>query len=81
MSSPIYDHDKHPLRTLVFMVSVGVAFFVFLFLVLHIVLVVDGLAPDPSVLNFYPIMAGLGLVFGFERWWGYEQGGVNPFHD
>lgn len=81
MTSDLYDADKHPLRTLLYCITVGMGFFTSLILALHLALVYSGVAPDPSVFNFYPIMAGLGVVFGFERWWGYEQGGVNPFHD
>jgi hypothetical protein len=73
--------DKHPARTLLYCISVGAAFFTGLFLLLYLALVHSGKAPDPSVFRFYPIMAGLGLIFGFERWWAYEQGGVNPFHN
>jgi hypothetical protein len=40
-----------------------------------------GLRPDSTFYDFYPIMAALGAVFGFERWWGQEQGEYNPFHD
>jgi hypothetical protein len=72
---------KAHLRRLVWMMSVGMVFFVALFLFVHIVLIYAGAAPDPTVYRFYPIMAGLGALFGFERWWAHEQGGVNPFHD
>ncbi|MDG6900653.1 MAG: hypothetical protein JRM80_01630 [Nitrososphaerota archaeon] len=73
--------DRRPWRTLLYCTGVGVGFFVSLFLALHLVLIYSGIAPDPSVFRFYPIMAGLGVLFGFERWWAYEQGGVNPFHE
>jgi hypothetical protein len=36
---------------------------------------------DPSIWNFYPLMAAIGAMFAFERWWTYECGGVNPWHD
>ena len=74
--------DEHPVRTLVIMVAVGIALFVLgLFVLLGILDSYDAMKPDPSVVNFYPIMAGCGALVGFERWWAHEQGGVNPFHD
>jgi drug/metabolite transporter (DMT)-like permease len=72
---------RRHLRRLVLLMGAGVLFFVGLFLCLHLLLIYAGAAPDPSVYNFYPLMAGLGALFGFERWWAHEQGGVNPFHD
>lgn len=74
--------DENPLRTLLISVSVGVLLFVFaLFVLLTVMDFYGGVRLDPSVLNFYPLMAGAGVLFGFERWWAYEQGGVNPFHE
>ncbi|MDV3244714.1 MAG: hypothetical protein LYZ66_06040 [Nitrososphaerales archaeon] len=73
--------DKHPWRTLLYMTTMGAGFFIGLFLALHLVLIYSRIAPDPSAFDFYPIMAGLGVIFGFERWWGYESGGINPFHE
>jgi uncharacterized RDD family membrane protein YckC len=63
------------------MLAVGSAFFVILLFAVQVILIFGKLAPDSSFYNFYPIMAGLGALFGFERWWAHEQGGVNPFHD
>lgn len=34
-----------------------------------------------QLMPFYPIMGFAGALFGFERWWSQEQGGVNPFHE
>ncbi|MDE1853500.1 MAG: hypothetical protein KGI38_07115 [Thaumarchaeota archaeon] len=74
--------DKHPLRTLILLIGAGSMIFM---LGLSILLAFLGYAGrvwyDPSVLDFYPLMAGLGALFGFERWWGYEYGETNPFHD
>ncbi len=68
-------------RRLVLMMGAGVALFVALLFCLQALLTYAGAAMDSSVYSFYPIMAGLGAMFGFERWWAHEQGGVNPFHD
>lgn len=74
--------DKHPLRDLAFMVAAGVSIFMVGFFILRISLqVLVGFVPDPSVWNFYWLMALAGGVFGFERWWSYEQGPYNPFHE
>ena len=74
--------DKHPLRTLGISLAAGVSMFVTgLFLLLWSLLVYGGAKFDPSVWNFYLLVAFAGAVFGFERWWAYESGGVNPFHD
>ncbi len=69
------------IKRLVKMVAAGIGIFVVLLLALQAVLVYAGAAPDSSIYRFYPIMAALGVVFGFERWWATEQGGNNPFHD
>ncbi|MDA4125546.1 MAG: hypothetical protein OK438_08915 [Thaumarchaeota archaeon] len=69
------------LKRLVKMVAAGIAIFIALLLALQAALVYAGAAPDSSVYWFYPIMAVLGALFGFERWWATEQGGNNPFHD
>jgi hypothetical protein len=63
------------------MLAGGASIFVLALLGLHLALILAGVGPDSSVLNFYPLMVGAGALFGFERWWSYEQGGVNPFHD
>ena len=76
------DVDERPLRTLALFLVGGASLFVFgLFLFLTFVGVLGRVWFDSSVMNFYPLMAGLGALFGFERWWSYEQGPVNPFHD
>ncbi len=63
------------------MLAAGMFIFVSFLLVLHLSLIYAGVKLDSSIMNFYPMMAGAGILFGFERWWAYEQGGVNPFHD
>lgn len=74
--------DKHPIRSLLIFVAAGSGIFAFgLFLLLTAMSVYGGIRLDSSVLNFYPLMAGAGALFGFERWWYHESGGVNPFHD
>jgi len=55
--------------------------FVFgLFIFLELIGLFANIWFDPSVLEFYPLMAGVGALFGFERWWTYQNGPVNPFH-
>ncbi len=74
--------DRHPVRTLVFFLAAGVGLFVAgLYAVLTLLGSVGGAGYDASVLSFYPFMAALGAVFGFERWWSYELGPYNPIHD
>jgi hypothetical protein len=74
--------DKHPIRRLGIFLAAGTGIFVGgLFLFLTFITVVGGMRFDSSILNFYPLMACAGGIFGFERWWAYESGGVNPFHD
>jgi len=74
--------DKHPVRTLMAFLAAGSLISVSALLVLLTLIdVYAGVRYDPSVLNFYPLMAGVGALFGFERWWSYESGGTNPFHD
>ncbi len=73
--------DKHPRRTLAFCLAAGVSIFVLgLFVLLTVVSFYGVVKPDPSALKFYPVMAGVGALFGFNVWWGYEQGTYNP-HD
>ena len=67
-------------RRLLKLVGGGVATFVLILAAIQIALSMAGDGSDPSFYNFYPVMAGLGAVFGFERWWGQEQGDYNPFH-
>lgn len=72
--------DENPLRTLLVCVAGGSALFILFLLPIHLlVLLYAPTAFDPSVWDFYPILAGLGVVFGFERWLSYEQGSYNPF--
>ncbi len=73
--------DKHPVRTLLYLITLGAGIFTLFLLVLHLLLIYGGVPTDPSIFNFYAVMAGLGVLFGFERWWGYEQGGYNPFRE
>ncbi len=73
--------DKHPVRTLAVMLTFGVVFFVGILFVLLTLVALANVRLDPSVTNFYWVMAGCGALFGFERWLSHEQGGVNPFHD
>ena len=74
--------DKHPFRTLLIFIAAGGCLFTLgLFLLLTFITVFGGINMDSSVLDFYPLMAGAGALFGFERWWYHESGGVNPFHD
>jgi len=74
--------DKHPYRTLLVLLAAGTTIFVLsFFLILFAVTAFTGLRFDSSVVDFYPWIAGAGALFGFERWWAYESGGVNPFHD
>jgi len=73
--------DKHPLRTLcVALLAGGIIFVAALFMTLS-ALALGGIRLDSSVVNFYPLMAFAGAVFGLERWIAYESGGINPFHD
>jgi hypothetical protein len=74
--------DKHPFRTLALFLALGIlAFLAGLFALLGFLQGFAGAKFDSSVVNFYLLMAGGGAIFGFERWWTYELGGVNPFHD
>ena len=68
-------------RRMAGLMAVNACIFLLLLAVLQLVLSIAGAPPDPSFYNFYPIMAGLGVIMGFERWWGQEQGDYNPFHD
>ncbi len=69
------------LKRLLMFVAAGSSIFTLFVLMLHVALVYAGRAPDPTVYNFYPIMAALGGAFGVERWWAHEQGEYNPVHD
>lgn len=67
--------DSEPLKALATCIAAGVSLFVIGFF-----LILVALRPDPSALQFYPLVAACGALFGFERWWTYEYGPVNPFH-
>lgn len=70
------------MKTLVkFLVAGSSLFIFFLFAVQSVLVYLGGWRSDPSVLYFYPLMALLGTVWGFEQWWSYEIGPYNPFHD
>jgi hypothetical protein len=74
--------DNRPLRTLALFLAGGAFLFVLgLFTFLTLLGAIGGFSFDSSVLSFYPIITGLGALFGFGRWWSYEVGPVNPFHD
>lgn len=74
--------DERPLRSLALFLLGGASLFVLgLFMFLTLLATLGGFSFDSSVLTFYPVMAGLGALFGFERWWSYERGPVNPFRD
>lgn len=73
--------DRHQIRTLLISLAAGTGMFVIGFFLIIFVLTAYGhLKFDPSVIDFYPLIAGAGALFGFERWWYNESGGVNPFH-
>lgn len=63
------------------LIAAGACAFVALLAALQFALSSVGVKLDATFYDFYPIMAGLGAVFGFERWWGQELGEYNPFHD
>ena len=61
--------------------AAGVCIFTSFIVAVQVSLDLVGKLPDSTFYNFYPIMVALGAAFGFERWWAYEQGEHNPFHD
>jgi hypothetical protein len=74
--------DQHPYRTLGIFLCAGVLIFCAgLFAFLFLLTGVGGYQLDPSVQNFYFLMAVAGAIFGLERWMAYEAGPINPFHD
>lgn len=74
--------DKHPVRSLAFFLAAGIVIFVGgLFAVLTSLKALGGVSFDSSVLDFYPVLAGLGALFGFSLWMSFEAGPSNPFHD
>lgn len=68
-------------KRMVALIVAGACIFVALLVALQVALNYVGVRFDGTFYEFYPIMAGVGAVFGFERWWGQEQGEYNPFHD
>lgn len=73
---------KNPHRSLLVSILFGGFIFVLLLFVLQfsLVFLAGGHGIDPSFVDFYPLMGGLGAFWGFERWWSYEGGEYNPFH-
>ncbi len=69
------------LKRLLAFVAAGSSIFTLFILMLQVELVRAGQAPDPTVYDFYPIMAALGAAFGVERWWAHEQGEYNPVRE
>lgn len=72
---------KAHVRRMAKMMAAGACIFMAFLASVHIALSLAGKTPDPTFYYFYPITAVLGALFGFERWWGLEQGEYNPFHD
>ena len=74
--------DWNPLKRLPVFLAAGSFIFVLFLLAVEAALVyLGGWKPDSSVANFYWLMGVIGTVWGFERWWSYELGPCNPFHD
>lgn len=74
--------DRHPWRTLAVCEAGGILLFVgLLFAILTLTANAGVKYEGPSVLNFYLFIAGVGALYGFERWWTHEYGPSNPFHD
>jgi hypothetical protein len=67
-------------KRMVKLMAMGVAVFVIFLVAIQAALSLAGKPVDSSFYRFYPIMGALGAAFGFERWWGQEQGDYNPFH-
>lgn len=63
------------------LVAMGVMVFVAFLAAVQLALSAAGKPVDSTFYRFYPIMGALGAAFGFERWWGQEQGDYNPFHE
>ena len=57
-------------------VCAGAFLFAFGFFLFLTAIQLGGVRFDPSLLSFYPLMAVIAVIFGFERW-SYESGGVN----
>lgn len=76
------EQDKNLLRSLLISIVSGCFVFVFLLLLVQLDLAyfAAGTRLDSSFADFYPMMVGLGVLWGFSRWCSYEQGEYNPFH-
>jgi len=72
---------KDVAKRMIFFIIIFACIFVGLLAALQVALKFVGVQLGVSVYEFYPMMAGLGAVVGFERWWGNELGEYNPFHD
>jgi drug/metabolite transporter (DMT)-like permease len=72
---------QQPPQELPIFVCAGAFLFAFGFFLFLTAIQLGGVRLDPSFLSFYPPMAVILVIFGFERWRSYESGGVNPFHD
>ena len=68
-------------KSLARLMAMGVVIFVIFLVAVQFALSAAGRPVDSTFYNFYPIMGALGAAFGFERWWGQEQGDYNPFHE
>ncbi len=75
------ESPRDHLRALALFLLAGVGLFVGLMAVIDAIMLRFLAVPDQSILYFYPVMAGAGALFGFERWWAHEQGPYNPFHE
>ena len=73
--------SKSHLKRLVLFMAAVIAIFLLFLVAVQVALGLVGKLPDPTFYDFYPIMVALGAAFGFERWWAYEQGEHNPFHE
>jgi len=76
------EQDRNPLRSLLISVFAGGVIFVGGLFLVQVFLehYAGGAGIDSSFAEFYPLMAVLGAMWGFSRWWSYEQGEYNPFH-
>jgi hypothetical protein len=66
---------------MVLLIALFACVFMVLLAALQVALSSVGIRYGGSFYEFYPIMAGLGAIVGFERWWSQELGDYNPFHD
>lgn len=58
------------MERLVLLIAGGMAFFILLLASIQFFLYLSGHVLDPTIFDFYPLMAALGAAFGAERWWG-----------